>query len=147
MISRRAVISGVVGASSLTVLHEVARQSVPHAPRVDVLGMRVIAQSFAAVNQTPPSRSELYWLALLGDLVSNSLYYSLVAIGNRPSIWRRGALLGAAAGLGAALLPRPLGPGRQPDQQFPTTHLLTFAWYLIGGLAASAAAQALAADS
>lgn len=146
MIDRRAVISGVVGAGCLTMLHEVARQFVPRAPRVDVLGMRAIARSFEATGHARPSRSQLYWLALLGDFVSNSLYYSLIASGDRRGLWRRGMILGGAAGLGAAVLPRPLGLGRQPNQQFPTTHLMTIAWYLLGGLAAAATAQVLDSD-
>jgi hypothetical protein len=140
---RNALISGAAGATSLTLLHETARQFVPHAPRVDVLGIRAIAASLRAVDQTPPSRNSLYWLAMLGDLTSNSLYYSLVGLGDRNHIWRRGFALGAAAGLGTVVAPRLVGLGRQPGQHTPETQIMTFLWYLAGGLAASAVASAL----
>ncbi len=133
-----------MGAAFLTGLHETARQIIPHAPRVDVLGMRAIAMSLRAVKQTPPPRDQLYWLAMVGDLVSNSLYYSLVGFGDSKQIWRRGILLGAAAGLGAVVLPRPMGLGRQPDQQTPTTQIMTFIWYFLGDIVAAATAKRFA---
>ena len=139
-----ALMSGVVGAVCLNLLHETARHVVPHAPRVDVLGMRALAKSMRAANQTPPSRDRLYWLTLIGDLISNSLYYSLVGFGKPDHILRRGIVLGAAAGLGAVVLPRPMGLGRQPGQQTPATQIMTFMWYFIGGLVASATARAFA---
>jgi hypothetical protein len=138
---REAVLSGAAGAVFLTGLHETARQIMPHAPRVDVLGMRAIAKSLRAVDQTPPQSDQLYWLAMVGDLVSNSLYYSVVGWGASSGIWRRGILLGAAAGLGAVFLPRPMGLGRQPDQQTPATQIMTFMWYFLGGIVAAATAQ------
>ncbi len=139
----RALVSGAVGAAFLTALHETARHVIPHAPRVDVLGMRAIAMSLRAVDQTPPPRDTLYWLAMVGDLVSNSLYYSLVGFGQPQRIWRRGIGLGAAAGLGAVALPRPMGLGRQPHLYTPATQLMTFLWYLLGGIVAAATAQAV----
>lgn len=140
---RQAIISGVVGATSLTLLHETARQFVPHAPRVDVLGIRAIAASLRAVDQEPPSRDTLYWLAMAGDIASNSIYYSLVGVGDRKHVWRRGILLGTAAGIGTVIVPRLVGLGRQPNQQTPDTQIMTFLWYLVGGIAAAAAASTL----
>jgi hypothetical protein len=52
----------------------------------------------------------------------------------------RGALLGLAAGVGAAYLPPRIGLGEQPGQRPPATQIMTVAWYLAGGLAAAAAA-------
>lgn len=141
MKAAQVLISGAAGASLLTLLHETARQVIPHAPRVDVLGMRAIAMSMRAADQTPPSRDSLYWLTMIGDLVSNSLYYSLVGVGQPRHIWRRGVVLGAAAGLGAAILPQPIGLGRQPSQHTPATQIMTFMWYLVGGFVAAATAH------
>lgn len=147
MFTKQALISGLVGASSLTLLHELARRFIPHAPRADVLGMRAIAQGLRSGNQPSPPRTQLYWLALIGDLLSNALYYSLVGVGNRRHTWRRGVLLGSGAGLGTAFLPRFLGLGRQPGQATPATQLMTIAWYLIGGLASAATSQQLTSES
>lgn len=144
MSKEHAFISGLVGASSLTLVHEAARRVIPHAPRVDILGMRAIAQAMRAADQQPPPRQQLYWLALGSDILSNALYYSLVSVGSRRYIWQRGALLGILAGLGTVFLSPVLGLGRQPRQHTPATQLMTIAWYLIGGLAAAATARQFA---
>jgi hypothetical protein len=139
--------SGAVGACVLTLLHESVRRRDPHAPRMDVMGMRAIAKSLRKVNRTPPPDKPLHRLALVGDLVSNSLYYSMVGDGKDNGVWLRGALLGLNAGLGAVILPSRMGLGRQPDERTPKTQVMTVAWYFAGGLAAAAAARLVATRS
>ena len=136
--------SGLVGACALTLIHETARRYIDDAPRMDVVGMRAIARTFRAVDAEPPV--PLHETALVGELVSNSLYYGLVGLGEAEDGVRNGALLGLAAGVAAVYLPEQLGLGRQPAKNSTETNLLTVAWYLLGGLAAGAAYQALAAD-
>ncbi|HEX3558063.1 MAG TPA: hypothetical protein VHU19_02605 [Pyrinomonadaceae bacterium] len=140
----KALGSGLVGACALTLIHETARRFIDDAPRIDVLGMRAIAKTMRAVDVEPPVA--LHEAALVGDLVSNSFYYSLVGAGPREDALRNGALLGLAAGLGAVFLPEPLGLGRQPTEHAPTTQAMTVAWYLLGGLAAGAAYRVLASE-
>lgn len=131
--------SGLAGACALTLLHEAGRRVIPAAPRMDILGMRAIKKTLRAVGEEdPPVDVELHDLALLGDLVSNSAYYALVGLGDQRGVWRRGALLGLAAGVGAVTLPGPLGLGRSPTEEAPKTQLMTIAWYLAGGLTAAA---------
>ena len=138
----KALGSGLVGACALTLIHETARRFIDDAPRMDVLGMRALSKAARAVEVDPPV--PLHEAALVGDLVSNSLYYSLVGAGSRREALRNGALLGLAAGVGAVYLPERLGLGRQPTEDSPQTQLMTVAWYLLGGLAAGAAYRALA---
>ncbi|HEV2799589.1 MAG TPA: hypothetical protein VGW12_03780 [Pyrinomonadaceae bacterium] len=142
----RAVGSGLVGACVLTLIHESARRALPRAPRMDVLGMRAIARSMRGAGQEPPPAEELHQLALAGDIVSNSLYYSLVGVGRPEGALVRGGLLGLAAGVGAVLLPEPLGLGHAPSARTTETKAMTIAWYLAGGLAAGFAYQLLADD-
>jgi hypothetical protein len=137
------IVSGVAGAAALTAVHEAARKNLPDAPRMDVLGMRALGQSFRAAGQTPPSRERLHELALAGDIVANSAYYSLVALGPPEGAVARGALLGLAAGLGAVFLPGPLGLGSAPSNRTTQTQAMTVGWYLLGGLAAGLAYQTL----
>jgi hypothetical protein len=144
----KALASGVAGAVALNAVHETARRTIPRAPRMDVIGRRGIAKSMVALGKEPPHGQRLQGAALAGDLVSNALYYSLIGLGSdraKPT-WQRGLVLGLAAGLGAVFLPPVLGLGRQPGRRGPFTHLLTVAWYTIGGLAAAATLRALPDD-
>lgn len=133
--------SGFAGAAALTALHETMRRRLDHPPRMDVIGMRALAKSMRAVGRRPPGRRRLFRETLAGDLLSNTLWYSLIGVGPRKAVWRRGLLLGAVAGAGAVVLPPLLGLGRSPGAKVPETALLTFAVYVAGGMAAAAAAR------
>lgn len=136
------LLGGLVGAVTVTLLNEVVRRRLPHAPRMDVIGERALAGTLEAAHVDPPRGRALYGWTMAADLVSNTLYYSLVGAGSPGGTWLRGGALGLAAGVGAVVLPRPLGLGRQPGARSPRTPLLTVAWYLAGGLAAAATARA-----
>lgn len=138
----RGFASGLAGALTVTLLNEGVRRAVPHAPRMDVIGERGLEKTMSAAGAEPPHGEDLYRAAMLGDVVSNSLYYALVGVGSPNGAWTRGAALGLAAGLGAVFLPHRLGLGRQPNAKAPFTQLLTVAWYFAGGLAAAAVARA-----
>lgn len=140
-----AVISGAVGASALTGVHEIVRRVLPEAPRVDIVGMRAIAAGLRGVNQPPPPSDELFNWALVGDMLSNSAYYSLAAIGRPEGAVRRGLLLGLGAGVAAVALPPILGLGARPTGRTPLTQALTVAWYTLGGIAAGTTARQLSA--
>jgi len=137
-----ALLSGLAGAAALTVLHESVRRIRPDAPRMDTLGRRAIARGMEAVGLEAPPEDQLQAVALGGDIVANTLYYSLACLG-RPSL-ARGAALGAAAGVGALVLAPLMGLGSRPGSRTSQTAAMTVAWYTAGGLAASAAHQALA---
>ena len=133
----QAVGSGFAGAAAVTLLNESARRVIPRAPRLDALGMRAIARGLRAAGQEPPQGERLRGVALAGDLVSNTLYYSLAgAAGGGRNAWLLGSLLGLGAGAGAAFLPPRIGLGRQPGET-SATRAMTVAWYLAGGLAAA----------
>ena len=140
----KALGSGLVGACALTLVHETARRYIEDAPRMDVVGMRAITKTLRAVDVEPPV--PLHEAALVGDIAANSLYYGLVGLGEPEDGVRNGALLGLVAGVAAVYLPEPLGLGRQPAKNSTETNLLTVAWYILGGLAAGAAYQALSDD-
>lgn len=131
--------SGLAGACALTAGHETARHLFRDAPRVDVLGERAIARTAQAAGYTPPPEEQLYPAALAGDLVSNSLYYSLVGLHGREGPLVCGSLLGLTAGIGAVTLPGPMGLGSSPTARSATTALMTVALYTLGGLAAGLA--------
>jgi hypothetical protein len=138
-----AAASGLAGACALTLIHESARQVIPNAPRMDILGMRAIAKSLRLLKQEPPSGERLHNITLVGDIISNSAYYSLVGVGKPERALLRGILLGLAAGLGAVLLPGPLGLGNAPSARTPETKVMTVGWYVAGGIAAAVAYRLL----
>ncbi|WP_227978547.1 hypothetical protein [Deinococcus terrestris] len=142
-----AVAAGAAGAVTVTLLNEGVRRVLPHAPRMDVIGERALSGTLRAAGAEPPRGRDLYRATLAADLLSNALYYGLVALGQPGGHWQRGAALGLAAGVGAVVLPEPLGQGRQPGARAPRTPVLTATWYLAGGLAAAAVAGALTRES
>ena len=142
----RALAGGAVGALAVTALNEGARRRIPHAPRMEVIGMRALAGAVRGLGGRPPRGSALFRSTLAGDLVSNTLYYALVGTGPLRSRLTRGLLLGTAAGLGAVLLPPRLGLGHPPGERRPATPLMTVAWYTAGGLAAAVAGGWLAGE-
>ena len=131
-----ALAGGAAGAAALTAVHEAARRALRDAPRMDVLGERAIAAGLRAAGAEPPPEPRLHSAALVGDLVSNSAYYALVGAGGPDGAVTRGAALGLVAGLGAVLLPGPLGLGTGPSRRTPQTAAMTVAWYTLGGVVA-----------
>ncbi len=139
-----ALASGLAGAVALNILHESARQVVPDAPKIHLLGERALVKIAREAGVQPPSGDRLYAAALAGDVISNALYYSALVVGKPEHGVRNGGLLGLAAGLGAVLLPGPLGLGEAPSARTPATAAMSVGWYVVGGLVAGLAYRALA---
>jgi hypothetical protein len=134
--------AGFAGALALNLLHETVRRLRPEdAPRMDVLGERGLRKLLAAADAPQPDDDTAFALTMAGDILSNSLYYSMVG-GGRHAL-ARGLGLGLAAGIGGVVLPGPLGLGEAPSNRTPQTKLMTVAWYTVGGLVAGAVAQGL----
>lgn len=89
----------------------------------------------AADMEVPPRRA-LLPITFAAEMVSNTAYYSLVGLARPENALAAGAALGLAAGIGAVILPGPLGLGEEPSSRSPETKLLTVAWYLAGGVVA-----------
>lgn len=138
----RSLVSGLAGAVALNVLHETVRQFVPEAPRADILGMRSIKKGYDEAGEQPPTGDNLYGLAMLGDVTSNAVYYSLVGIGPKQPLLV-GAGLGVLAGVGAVTLPGPMGLGEAPTTRSSATIVMTVAWYLFGGVVAGSVYERL----
>jgi hypothetical protein len=124
---------GLAGACALTVVHELVKRAVPAAPRMDLLGMTALAKLLRSVGKNPPREKSLYYITMAGDIVSNSLYYSLAGVGKKKNSILRGTLLGFAAGLGAILLPKPMGLNPSYSNRTVQTQVMTVAWYTLGG--------------
>ena len=140
----RCLVSGAAGALTLTALHELVRRRIDYAPRMDLVatrGLRRLLPDEAVARLGVPG---LRRLALLGDLVSNSIYYAAIPAGTATATWRRAMTLGAAAGAGALVLPAPMGLGSPPNSDVRANQVMTMAWYLGGAIAAGAVANLFA---
>ncbi|TDN39770.1 hypothetical protein E4631_09165 [Hymenobacter sp. UV11] len=134
--------AGFAGAVVLTTLHETVRRLRPQdAPRMDVLGERGLRKILRLEDLPQPDHGTLYSATMLGDVLSNGLYYTLVGSGKHSL--GRGAVLGALAGVGGVVLPGSMGLGTAPSNRTPQTQAMTVAWYTVGGLVAGLVAQAL----
>jgi hypothetical protein len=136
--------SGMAGAAALTAVHEAGRKLVPDAPRMDIYARRVAARGMELAGVQPPGANAMHALTLVGDLITNGLFYALVLRGTRQGAADRSILAGALAGIGGVFLPPLLGLGRKPSNATHRTQLMTIAYYTLGGLAAATVFRAAA---
>jgi len=139
-----ALLSGAAGAVSLNLMHECTRKTMPHPPRVDIIGMRALAKLARASGSEPPEH--LRTTALAGDLLSNSLYYSAVGARGPEHAVANGAVAGLAAGIGVLLLPGPLGLGSAEVNRTAATQIMAAGMYFAAGLIAGYTYRAIASD-
>ena len=132
----KALASGLAGACAVTLMNETIRQLDEDAPRLDLLGMRALAEVV--------SPDHLRTEALVGDIASNTLYYSIVAAAPADQAPLCGATLGLGAGIGAVLLPGPLGLGEDATNRSTKTRILSVAYYTTAGLLAGMVFRSLA---
>lgn len=135
----KAFVSGLIGALTLTLVHRGAREVIDEAPRADLIGMRFISRKMRQMNIKPKSQKGLYWMTVLDNVLTNTLYFSLVGAGSPRGAWARGAALGTLGGVGAVYLPPQLGLGKAEVQRTTQTQAMMVGWYLLGGLAAAGA--------
>ena len=133
-----ALIAGFTGAGALTVMHQKLQKTNENAPRMDLLAMNALAKFLKLPQDKLNNDPEAYNLTLLGDIISNSLYYSLIGIGGKNKIFLRGAALGLLAGIGAVVLPEYLHLNPAYSGRTKETKALTILLYVLGGIAASA---------
>ena len=138
-----ALAGGLAGATAITLIHESIKAVVPQAPRMDRLGMQAISKGLRKANKEVPEENTLFTLAMAGDLISNALYYSAAGIGSERNIWVRSSVLGLAAGLGAVLLPQPLGLSKRHSGRTTSTKIMTVGLYVAGSLVTTAVIKLL----
>jgi len=128
------LLGGLAGAAVLNILHETVKRMDHDAPRIDLIGEEAVARSLESAELPVPEGDALYAAALAGDLVSNTLYYSLIGNGKTNNLLVRGVGYGLGAGLGALLLTKPMGLSDAPVTRTDKTKILTVAWYIVGGI-------------
>jgi hypothetical protein len=133
-----ALAGGLAGAVAVTLFNESVKRIVPQAPRMDLLGINAVSRGLSAAGLSPSNRQQLFTLALAGDLISNALYYSAAGIGEEKNVWVRSSLLGLAAGLGAVILPGPLGLEEKHTNKTFATKVMTVGLYVAGSVVTAA---------
>ena len=141
------ILGGLAGACALTLINQSVARFDKKAPRLDLWGMNAAAKVFNKAGVLPSVVTSLFPMSIAGDLVSNSLYYSLAATNSRGGTLAKGLLLGVGAGLGAVTLPNSLGLNSAPTNLTQRTKLMTIAYYAIGGLIAAATINSLGKNS
>ena len=125
---------GLAGATAVTLIHESLKAVVPQAPQMDRLGMQAISKGLRKAGLDVPQQKTLFTAALVGDLLSNAIYYSMAGLGSEKNIWWRSSVLGLAAGVGAVLLPEPLGLNKRYSNRTLATQLMTIGLYVAGAM-------------
>jgi len=139
----KSLIGGLAGAIALNVIHQLAKKMDPDAPQIDKIGEEALAETMLAAGQTPPEGKALFNATLASDIAANTIYYSLIGCGSRKHLLRRGVMMGAAAGIGALTLTKPLGLDDEPVKKSSKTQAMTVGWYLLGGVVAALTMEAL----
>ena len=128
------LIAGLAGATALNILHETLKKQNPNRPRIDLLGENALQKTFGYFGAQIDGGDNLYKATLASDIVSNSLYYSLIGSNNAKYIWPKVVFMGLSAGIGAITLPEPLGLDETPVAKNDEVKLLTVAYYLFGAI-------------
>ena len=97
--------SGLVASATVAALHEVSRHLLRDAPRLDVMGERLIEVGFKKLGRKPPRQTRLLSWAL-GNMGSDTLVFAAVGVGHSKRPLVRGAIIGAVVGASALVLPR-----------------------------------------
>jgi len=129
--------AGFTGAGTLTLLHELLKQVDADAPRMDLLAMDALSKFIKVPAPRVYNNTSAYDITLLGDVLSNSLYYSLIGLGKEKNALFNGAMLGSLAGIGAVSLPEKLGLEEQYSKRTNRTKIMTIGLYLVGGIMAA----------
>ena len=135
--------AGFIGSIALNFLHETLRKNYSNVPRINSLGEEALNKTREKIGiDAITDPEELYKATLKADLISNTVYYSLIG-GSRAWIWPKAIFFGLGAGLGALKLPEPLGLDSTPVDRTDQVKALTVGYYLVGALVTGMVLRAL----
>ncbi|MHA4894628.1 hypothetical protein ACXZ1K_07755 [Pedobacter sp. PWIIR3] len=127
------LIAGFAGAVALNVLHESIKNK-RTTPRIDLLGEQALQKTVRYFGGNIRDDDELYAATLAGDIISNTMYYSLIASSKSRYIWPKAIAMGLLAGVGAVKLPKPLGLNPKPVAKNDQIKAMTVGYYVFGAL-------------
>lgn len=137
------LLAGFAGALALNILHETVKTKSNNVPRIDLLGEDALQKTLKYFGGKIDKRENLYQATLAGDLLSNTIYYSLIGSERGKYVWQKAAVLGLSAGIGAITLPKPMGLDEKPVAKNDQVKVLTVGYYLFGALVTGLIVKAL----
>lgn len=126
------LLAGLAGAVALNILHESLKKTSSDMPRVDLLGEEALQKTIQYFGGNLDNKKDLYKVTLAGDILGNTLYYSLIGAGNPKYLWPKVAMMGLSAGIGAVRLPEPMGLDPEPVAKNNQIKALTVGYYVLG---------------
>jgi hypothetical protein len=128
------LLAGLAGAIALNLLHESLKKTSSDMPRVDLLGEEALQKTIQYFGGNLDDKKDLYKATLAGDILGNTLYYSLIGAGNPKYLWPKVAMMGLSAGIGAVSLPEPMGLDPEPVAKNNQVKVLTIGYYVLGAV-------------
>jgi hypothetical protein len=99
-----AIEGGLAGATTISLLGETLRKINGQTSGVNVFDGKSLKKRFKKAKSNKKGESTKEFIQLAGDLLGSTTFLGLTSLGKRKNALLRGALLGAAAGLGSVLL-------------------------------------------
>ena len=128
------LIAGFAGAVALNILHETLKHKSNNVPRIDLLGENALQKTLGFFGERIGDKDTLYKATLAGDIVSNTIYYSMIGAGDPKYLWPKALFLGLSAGIGAVKLPEPMGLNPKPVTKSDEVKALTVGYYVFGAI-------------
>lgn len=136
------LIGGLGGAITLTLLQELLKRTDPNAPRLDLLGKQATSKLLKKATKKQFSEQQLYNAGMAGDILFNTLYYSLAGIKTKKAA-AAGGLLGTGMGIAAIMLPKLMHLNGDFTGANAKRKYMTMGLYIAGGLVAAGLAYLL----
>jgi hypothetical protein len=136
------VAGGLAGAVSVRLMQEILRRIDPTAPRIDLLRKQAAFKIADKINGEPVDAKNVNLFSTAGDIIGNTLYFSLTAAAGKKAV-PVGSLLGLGMGAGALTLPAKLGLNSYFVAGTRKRKLMTMGMYLLGGLVAASVSRCL----
>ena len=133
---------GLAGALSVRLVQGILKKVDPNAPRLDLLRKQAAFKISDKINGEPVDAGKLNRFCAAGDIIGNTLYFSLTAAAGKKAL-PMGSLLGLGMGAGALTLPAKLGLNSYFVAGTRKRKFMTMGLYLLGGLVAASVSKCL----
>lgn len=121
------ILAGLGGAIALNILHETIRKNFDDVPHINEVGEEALTKITEGTKIEIKGEKTLYTATLVGDIVSNALYYATTATSHNITS-------GLLAGAGAIALPKQMGLNDAPLAETYKKKAMTVGYYLFGAL-------------